>query len=109
MSIKNDSSSILQQKYDDLQSSHRNLEKEILYLKEQLKWFQRQVFGQRSEKSIANFDENQLLFDELKNIEPLPIEEKKVVSAHSRRKSRREGQDKIQLPDHLPVEKKEID
>lgn len=39
----------------------KNLSEEISFLKEQLAWFQRQVFGKRSEKIITN--DNQLLLD----------------------------------------------
>ena len=80
-----------------------HLSNEVLYLKEQLEWFKRQIFGKRSERDVSKLNVEQLMlegFESLKTIE----EEKKKVPAHERRKPNRDGQDKIHLPDDLPVQ-----
>ena len=54
----------------------KKLSEEISAIKEQLAWFQRQVFGKRSEKIISN--DNQLSLNLL--IESPPEPEKKPVA-----------------------------
>jgi transposase len=87
------------------------LKKEIDYLKEQVDWFTRQLFGKRSERIIKDLDDKQLYFE---GFEPLPIkkgqgEDKKQIAAHERRKPNRNGEDKISIPDNLPVKTTIID
>lgn len=77
-------------------------------LEEQLAWFKRQVFGKRSERVVSNLNNQQLLFDGFES-PSIEEEEKKEVAAHSRKKPNRDGQDKITLPDDLPVETTVID
>lgn len=84
------------------------LETEVAYLKEQLAWFQRQIFGKRSEKVIANLNEQQLTFDGFET-QAVKTEEKQTIEAHSRKKPLRNGQDKITLPPNLPVQRLVID
>lgn len=84
------------------------LHQENLYLKEQVEWFRRQVFGLRSEKIKSPLDEHQPEFPRF-DVPEKPLEEKKFVEAHERRKARREGQDAISLPDDLPIERHVID
>lgn len=81
---------------------------QINFLNERLNWFQRQVFGQRSEKIVADFNSSQLKL-ELGFVEPSKVEEKQPVRGFERRKSNRNGQDKISFPDDLPVEKVIVD
>ena len=72
-------------------------------LQEQLAWFKRQIFGKRSEREVSDLNSQQLLFEGFES----PVhkeEEKKTVAAHERKKPNRNGQDKITLPDDLPVE-----
>jgi len=85
----------------------KSLENEIAYLKEQLEWFKRQVFGQRAEKVEPTNDEQLFLdgFGELK----FPEEEKQNVPAHQRRKRKGKGADAIELPKDIPVEQTVID
>lgn len=77
------------------------LNNEIANLKEQLAWFQRQIFGQRSEKILGK-DDPQLLLDI--QIPILPEPELKEVSSHIRR-SKSKGSDKISFPEDLPIQK----
>ena len=45
-----------------------NLSNEIVYLKEQIEWFKRQIFGQKTEKFVEpNQNAHQLLFEGLIN------------------------------------------
>lgn len=80
-----------------------SLKDEIRVLKEQLDWFKRQIFGKRSERTISNLNSQQLMFEGFENL-LVKEEEKKIVPSHSRKKPNRNGQDKITLPEDLPVE-----
>ena len=84
------------------------LDQENSYLKEQLAWFKRQIFGKRSERNVSDLNSQQLLFDGFESPSHKE-EEKKEVAAHSRKKPNRNGQDKITLPDDLPVETTVLD
>lgn len=84
------------------------LDHENHYLKEQLAWFKRQIFGKRSERQVSNLNSQQLYFEGFEN-PAQKEEEKKTVAAHTRKKPNRDGQDKITLPDDLPVETIMID
>ena len=99
----------LRQEFSNLESVNFCLQNEVTSLKEQIEWFRRQMFGQRSEKIIDNSHSDQLFLEGFDSLEEKIAEEKKVVKAHSRKKARRDGQDKIQLPDDLPVERTYID
>lgn len=81
-------------------SEVKKLQNEVTLLKEQISWFQRQVFGQRSEKTVSQ-DGSQLFFDiDLsEQLEP----ESKPVAAHTRC-SKRLKSNKVSFPEDLPVE-----
>jgi transposase len=83
-------------------------DQKIQYLEEQLAWFKRQIFGKRSERVVSNLDSQQLLFDGFETLAQKE-EEKKLITAHERKKPNRNGQDKITLPDDLPVETTVLD
>jgi len=84
------------------------LDQQVQYLEEQLAWLKRQIFGKRSERVVSNLNNQQLLFDGFET--PLQKEEEtKLVTAHERKKPNRNGQDKITLPDDLPVETTVLD
>jgi transposase len=85
------------------------LRHEVDYLKEQLNWFRRQVFGQKSEKIVANLSEKQLSFEGFDQLDKAEEEQKQKVPAHERRKAKRDGKDKIRLPEDLPVVTQFID
>ena len=79
------------------------LDEKVQCLEEQLAWFKRQFFGKRSEREVSDLNSQQLLFEGFES--PAHKEEKKkTVAAHERKKPNRNGQDKISLPDDLPVE-----
>ncbi len=78
------------------------LQNEVRHLKEQLEWFKRQIFGKRSERIVSDLNSQQLVFDGFET-QQTKEEEKKIVVTHTRKKPQRDGQDKITLPDDLPV------
>ncbi len=89
---------------EHLQSEIYSLRNENSFLKEQLEWFRRQIFGKRSEKVVD--DGGQQLY--LEGFENLGSEEQKEtinVPAHRRVKQGRNGKDKITLPDNIPVQR----
>ena len=91
------------------------LKNEVLYLKEQIAWFQRQMFGKRSEKIIRDLGDSAVQYlpgfeDWLMKTEPESKKsEEKLVTAHKRRSPENKGKDSITIPDDLPVERIEID
>jgi len=85
------------------------LESSIKYLNEQLDWFKKQIFGKRSEKIIPTPSAYQLTFQEFSSLESKENQQTQTIEKHQRAKPDRNGQDKITLPDDLPVEKVFID
>jgi transposase len=77
---------------------------ENTYLKEQLAWFQKQIFGKKSEKIVADLDKKQLFFE---GFEPIKIGEEKLknIKAHTRKTSSKEKTKIVIPPD---IETKEI-
>ncbi len=88
-----------------LRDENQSLKNELNVLKEQLEWFRRQIFGNRSEKIIPSHPDQLQLFE----LPDQPIQEKQPVPAHLRKKRNPNGKDKIVLPDNLPVETQVID
>ena len=84
-----------------------HLNQQLQQVKEQLEWLKRQVFGQRSEKIIENGNQLSLELQIEHELETKELQ-KQTVEAHQRRK-RAKGQDKITLPDDIPVESKILD
>ena len=97
----------LQIENENLRGETANLLNKISQLEEQLKWFKRQIFGQRSEKIILQNEE--ALFLPGIELPAQPAVETKTVAAHQRKKPTRDGKDAITLPENLPVEKRVID
>lgn len=87
----------------------KTLEYEISRLKEQVEWFQKQVFGKKSEKYVDVSNEDQLCLDGFEKSETLPLEGKVNVPEHVRVKRRAKGSDTLTLPDNIPVEKTILD
>ena len=81
----------------------------IHYLEEQLDWFKRQIFGKRSERVVSDLNDRQLVFEGFENLQALVEKAKETVATHTRRKPKRNGQDKITLPPDLPVQTTIID
>lgn len=92
---------------EKLSTENTNLKLEINKLKEELSWFYRQIYGKKSEKIIPT-NEEQLEFD--LGLPPLPPKEKKVkVDGFERGSPKKDGKDKITLPNNLPVESQILD
>jgi len=91
---------------EELLKENAFLKEQVASLNEQLAWLKRQIFGQRSEKFLDK-NSDQLLLNGFEK-PPLPESEKKTVT-YQRGKPKRDGQDKITLPDDLPVERQVID
>ncbi len=91
-----------------LQSENVKLRQTIISLEEQLNWFKRQLFGQKSERDLSHVDSHQL---ELEGFEALDKTDPqtKTVAAHTRRKPENKGKESIILPKDLPVETIVID
>jgi len=86
------------------------LKQENAYLKEQIEWFRRQVFGKSTEKIVEPPAGNVIFlpgFEEL--LKPVAEPRKRIVATHERKVPSRNGQDAIALPADLPVEKQVID
>ncbi len=88
---------------NQLQKQNQELRCEIVHLKEQLAWLKRQIFGKRSERTIAVLNSQQLEFEGFEGLSTQEEEKKKPVAAHERRSSKRDGKDAIKLPPDLPV------
>jgi len=88
--------------YNNELSTHNNeLSIKNRHLKDQIEWFQRHLFGRRSERLIE--PSNQLdLFPEL--LSDLEHEEEKPVRSYTRR-PRKKGTDTLTFPEDLPVER----
>lgn len=93
---------------DSLLNEIANRDQKIVYLQEQLDWFKRQIFGKRSERMVSDAKSEQLMLAGFENLSIQEPETKKVA-AHSRKKPNRDGQDKITLPDDLPVKTTVLD
>ncbi len=91
-----------------LKETVESLNKEVGYLKEQLEWFKKQLFGQKAEKFVDTKNEEQLYFEGFEKLEPI-IPEKNIIPAHERTKRKSTGKDKIVLPADLPIERQLID
>jgi transposase len=101
--MKNDSTMTL----ESVLEINKSLQKEVEYLKEQLAWFHRQIFGKRSEKIIESSPLQLPLFDLMSVSKP---EEQKIsVPAYTRRSSDDKVSTKISFPENLPVERVVID
>lgn len=101
--------SALKTPHELLQIENVRLREEVNYLKEQLEWFRRQLFGKRSEKIIADLNQSQLEFENLELSKLATLEEKQIVHSFERKKTKHGGKDTITLPANLPVERHILD
>jgi transposase len=91
-----------------LKAANTQLQNEVKYLKEQLEWFKKQLFGQKADKHVNTQSEEQLCFEGFDKI--VPVEEKKQkVSGHERQSRKPTGADTIKFPADLPIEQIVID
>lgn len=87
-----------------------NLNNEVVYLKEQIEWFKRQIFGQKTEKFVEpRQNAHQLVFEGFDKVVPVEDEKKQTVATHERAKRKPNGKDAITFPADLPVERQVID
>lgn len=84
------------------------LHNEIHHLKEQIEWFKKQLFGQKTEKFVDTQSSQQLLFPGFEQKPDAEIEQQ-TVSAHQRSRNKTKAKDKISLPEDLPIEKQVLD
>jgi hypothetical protein len=85
------------------------LEGENFLLKEQLAWFKKQIFGQKSERIVADLD-NQPLLPEIAVADSQAKEPEKEKICYERiKRPRNSGGDTISFPDDLPVKRVELD
>ena len=92
----------LEQENEALRETVVSLGREVATLREQLSWFQRQIFGKRSEKVTDTAAPETYL----PNFENLGIQEE---PSKTRTVAVRDGKDTITLPPDLPVETQVID
>lgn len=80
------------------------LANENSFLKEQLEWFKRQLFGKKSEKTVRQTNSQQLEFEGFDKLDTTTEQKEINILAHKRVKSKHKGEDKITLSADLPVE-----
>jgi transposase len=94
---------------EQLKADNARIRRELQRLSEQLAWFQRQVFGRKSERIVDMPGETELLpgleLEEPSEPTPDPI----LVPAHSRRRTRRKGGCTVEIPDSLERVERVID
>lgn len=88
---------------EDLQEQVVFLTNEVSYLKEQLEWFKRQLFGKKSEKTVYNNSSQELEFEGFDKLATTTEEKEIAVPAHKRIESRYKGKDKITIHPDLSV------
>ena len=88
--------------------TNESLQKEIKYLKEQLAWFKRQLFGKKSEKIIPSSSEQPTLFDLTPFSKSEDVEEKQI-QGHTRRSFKNKDSSKITFSENIPVKRTIID
>ena len=92
----------------DLSRDRVNLSRDLAHAKQQIDWFKRQIFGQKSERRLVTTNDGQMSLGELPDAAPTPPVER-LVAAHSWRKSLKKpdtGDDSLPFFDEtrVPVE-----
>ena len=82
---------------------------EISILKEQLAWFKKQIFGQKSERIVADLATQPLLPEIAAADSHAKEPEKEKISYERIKRPRNCGGDTISFPDDLPVKRVELD
>lgn len=98
---------VTKQSIESLEKENAQQRAEILYLKEQIAWLTRQIFGKKSER-VVDANPEQLELDGFESAEQQKVETQ-TVEAHERKKRTSTGKDTIKLPEDLPVETTVID
>jgi len=91
--------------YEELLNEKELLQQKITFLEQQIEWFKRQLFGQKSERIVQSSSQQLMLFPQLT---PLKEEKRETVKEHTRLKKETD-KTQIVLPADLPVERIEID
>ena len=109
LSMKMQEKSTSQYPINEIESmllENANLQNKVSELKEQLEWFQNQLFGKKSEKIVIDLKNQyyQLTFDGFE-VDNSKNQEGTTIPTHKRKKPNRNGRDKITLPPNIPVEK----
>ncbi|MFO7863282.1 MAG: IS66 family transposase, partial [Salinivirgaceae bacterium] len=93
--------------YQSLLGKSQDLEIKVAQLQHQYEQLKRMIFGSKSERFIAEEDNNQLKFDFGETIEEKPVEEKPTEEVTYKRKKKSKGKQpvRVPLPPHLPREK----
>lgn len=86
-----------------------SLQSEIKYLKEQVEWFKRQLFGKKAETFVDAKNAEQLYFPGFLDDQFQNVPKTTTIPSHERKKRKSTGKDTISLPDDLPVERQVID
>ncbi len=85
---------------------------QIRMLEERIKWFERQLFGKKSERLVDSSSGKAPYLPGFEPKDGLTEEEVEEVTAHKRkkkRKTRNDYADGLVIPEHLPVEQIELD
>jgi len=90
-----------------LSQENDNLQIQIVSLTEQLNWFKRQIFGQRSEK-ITSLNPGELIFPGLE-LPKTPVVESPKNLALKQPRTKKGNPTKIEFPEDLPVERTILD
>lgn len=96
---------IIQQKDQSIDA----LKGEIFILKEQLAWLKKQIFGQKSERIVADLATQPLLPELAIAAAPVQEPEKEKISYERNKVKKNQGTDTISFPDDLPVKRVELD
>jgi len=93
--------------HQNLVDEHRKLESEILALKQRLAWFERQLFGRKSERFVPSEEVPGQLNLEFDPGHAQAVEEsvRQMIAAHERRVPRKKEnthQGRLPIPAHLP-------
>ncbi len=86
-----------QNAFDATVAKNKELNEEVLKLKSQLQWFQRQVYGHKSERFVDSDQQSLDLGVESKKIEPEYLD----VEAH-KKKRKKTPHGREDIPDHIP-------
>lgn len=92
-----------------LMQDNNVLRESLRHVEEQLAWLKRQIFGQKSERTVKDLNSSQPTFEGFDLPKEAKPEEKNKIPAHERKRPNRDGKDKITLPRDLPVERQVID
>jgi len=88
-----------------LKAENEKLLSKIDFLNGQLAWFQKQLFGQRSEKIIESIgSEEQLVLLGFDNLPKKEVINSKIIPAHIRTKYKKDS-NKLSFPENLPIER----